>query len=246
MDTKYIFGLHPVQEALEGETEISKLYISQTGDFKRIHPLEQLAIRRNISVTKVPNIKLDKMVSENHQGIIALCSPIKYWHFEVLLKKVRLEEEKPLILFLDGVTDTRNLGGIARSAACLGVKAIVLPIQGSAAVTQDTVKTSAGAILKIPVARVSNSKLAVHTAMAEEFKIVSVSEKGNTPISEFEYNAPTMLLFGGEQKGISPALIKLSDCHANIPMSGGVSSLNVSVAVGITCYELHMQRLSQV
>lgn len=245
MDKNIFFGFHPVLEALEGDTEITKVYLSQTGDFKRLSLIEKAALKRDISVSKVPPIKLDNLCKDNHQGVVAMGSPIKYWDLEVLIGKVLREDKQPLLLYLDGVTDTRNLGGIARSAACLGVSGIVLPSQGSAMVTEDTVRASAGAILKIPVARVSNSKLALHTAVSEGFTIAAVTEKGKQPMSEFEYNQPTMLLFGGEGKGISPGLIKLSQYHGFIPMLGGVSSLNVSVAVGIACYELHMQKLAR-
>ncbi|TXC78376.1 23S rRNA (guanosine(2251)-2'-O)-methyltransferase RlmB [Luteibaculum oceani] len=242
MDNHLIFGLHPVIEALEGETELTKIYISQTGDFKRLAPVERQAAARNISVTKVPNVKLDKLANgANHQGVIARISPVKYWDLTVLLAKT-LREDKPLLLYLDGVTDTRNLGGIARSAACMGINGIILPIQGSAAVTEDTVKTSAGAILNIPVCRIDNSKLGLHTAMAEGFELIAVTEKGNVPMGDVKYNGPTILMFGGEQKGISPGLIKLAQQHAHIPMKGGVDSLNVSVATGIACYELSKLR----
>ncbi len=242
MEEKYIYGLHPVKEALFSDTEISKVFISQTADFGRLQEVIQQTKARNIALTKVPVVKLDKLVKENHQGIVAQVSPVKYWDLEVLISKLLREKDNPILIYLDGVTDTRNLGGIARSAGCLNADGIIIPNQGSANVTQDTIKTSAGAILKTPVARIANSKLAMHTLLAEGFSLFAITEKGGKSIYEQNFDGPTCLIFGGEAQGVSKPILKLANEVLQIPMEGGVSSLNVSVAVGITCYELLRQR----
>ncbi|MGB0165494.1 MAG: 23S rRNA (guanosine(2251)-2'-O)-methyltransferase RlmB [Luteibaculum sp.] len=237
-----IYGFHPVLEALESETEITKIWVSNQGDFSKLGGLIKIADARKIPVSKVPTVKLNKISTQNHQGVIAQVSPVKYWELDVLIAKAFRDQEHPVFIFLDGVTDTRNLGGIARSAACMGVSGIILPLQGSAGVTQDTVKTSAGAILKLPIARVDNIKLAAHTLLAEGFQLISITEKAEEEIHAIDFKAATVVIFGGEEKGINNALLKLSTQQGKIPMDGGVSSLNVSVAVGITAYEIRQQR----
>ena len=188
--------------------------------------------------------KLNRLNSKNHQGVIATISPVKFVDLEKLIEEAVSSEKHPLILLLDQVSDVRNLGAIIRTAECAGVNGIILPGQGSAPVNADTVKTSAGAVFKLPIARVSHLKDAVYYLQGSGFQVVGATEKTSQSLYEIDFNQPSAIVMGSEDRGISPSLLKILDQKAKIPLLGSTESLNVSVACGITLYEIVRQRLS--
>jgi 23S rRNA (guanosine2251-2'-O)-methyltransferase len=197
-----------------------------------------LVHKENIVVQKVPVQKLNHMVKKNHQGVIAMISPVAYHQIDWLVQQVYEKGEDPFILILDRVKDVRNFGAIARTAECFGVHAIVIPSKDSALITNDAVKTSAGALFKIPVCKVTSLNAAVDFLKGCGLKIFSCTEKSDTLINKVETTGPKALIMGSEQDGVDSQLIKASDVNFKIPMTGSIASLNVSVACGIAIHKL--------
>jgi 23S rRNA (guanosine2251-2'-O)-methyltransferase len=177
--------------------------------------------------------------------VVATISPVRPEEYQPLIDKVIRENEWPLFLLLDGVSDVRNLGAIIRTAACTGVHAIILPQSGGAPITADTVKTSAGAVFKVPLGRCPHIKDAVFYLQASGVQIVTASEKAEKTLYETNLTDATALVMGSEEKGVSPAILKIADQNARLPMSGSIASLNVSVACGVFLYEVVRQRLEK-
>ena len=237
-----IFGLHPIEEALLEHKDIDKIMVSRDERKPDYVEVRKLAKRNGIFVQEVPKEKLNRITMKNHQGIIAFTSPIEFQSIENLLPHLYEQGKSPLLLALDGVTDVRNFGALARTAECAGVDAVIIPQKGGAPINGDAVKTSAGALLKIPV---SKSKSLINTLKFLKdsgLQIISCSEKGTDTIYEAEYDVPTVLVMGGEDEGVSGDIIKLSDKVTQIPMQGTINSLNVSVAGAIIMFEAARQR----
>jgi 23S rRNA (guanosine2251-2'-O)-methyltransferase len=173
-----------------------------------------------------------------------MLSPVTYYHLDDYVADVFESGEVPLFIALDGVTDTRNFGAIARTAECAGVSAIVIPEKGSASVNADAIKTSAGALLYIPVCREKSLVDAIKYLKDSGFTIIGATEKSAINYTEANYTNPTVIVMGSEDTGISPEILKLCDTYAAIPMLGNISSLNVSVAAGVLIYEAVRQRLN--
>jgi len=237
-----IFGIRPVIEALNSGKEIEKLFIQKglkgerTGEFFA-------AIRgKNIPVQQVPVEKLNRICRKNHQGIVAYISPIHYTDIETLTPGIYEKGKDPLILVLDRITDVRNLGAIARTAECADVDAIVVPLRGSAMINADAVKTSAGALYKIPVCRSANLLQTVKFLKNSGLQIISATEKSNLTHHKADMSKSTAIIMGSEEDGISAELMKISDLLVKIPVLGEIASLNVSVAVGVMVYEAIRQR----
>jgi 23S rRNA (guanosine2251-2'-O)-methyltransferase len=193
-------------------------------------------------VQKVPHEKLNQMTSKNHQGAIAFISPVEFQDLENIVPLIFEQGKTPYILVLDGITDIRNFGAIARTAECAGVDAIVVPLAGSAAVNADAIKTSAGALLTIPVCRVQNLKNALRFLAESGLKLVAVTEKTDSTYTTISYTEPLALILGAEDEGISLDVLKMCDVQAAIPLFGTIESLNVSVAAGVAMYEVIRQR----
>ena len=187
----------------------------------------------------VPVEKLNKMTTGNHQGVVATIAAVKYHSFMQLMETL---EEPSVIILLDHVTDVRNMGAIARTAECTGVAALVVPDHGSAAINEDAIKTSSGALLRLPVCREQNLKTVVNLAKQCGYQIVAATEKGAVHYREVDFRQPTLLIMGNEETGISPELLKMSDVRTKLPIVGEVASLNVSVAAGVFMYEILEQR----
>jgi 23S rRNA (guanosine2251-2'-O)-methyltransferase len=241
-NNQFIFGIRAIIEAITSGKEIETLYVQRglTGDLYQ--ELKKVVVEHQISAQFVPVEKLDRMTPKNHQGAVAVVSPIIYHKIENIIPELYEKGEVPLILVLDSVTDVRNMGAIARTAECAGVHAIVVPGKGSAQINADAVKTSAGALYKIPVCRHDNFVQTVKFLQESGLQIVCCTEKTNDYIYKPDYTAPTAIVMGSEDEGIRNELIRTADYLAKIPMFGEIESLNVSVSAGVILYEAIRQR----
>jgi len=241
----FIYGLHAINEAIDSGKNIDKILIKHDITGAQAKELRDKAKLHKIPVLRVPIEKINRITRKNHQGAIAFISEIAYFDLEDVLPNIFDSGKIPLLIILDKITDVRNFGAIARTAECMGVDAIVVPAKGSAMITADAVKTSAGALHKIPVCRVQDIYKTADYLKDYGIKLVSITEKSNKLISEVDFTEPVALILGNEEKGISYELLNKSDEKAKIPMSGTIESLNVSVACSIAIYEAVNQRLKQ-
>ncbi len=237
-----IYGLRPVIEAIDGDTRIDKVLIQNGLSGPLAGELKGRIRDNNIPFQFVPIEKLNRLAKGNHQGVVALISPIEYKQALDLIPQLMEGEKAPLVLMLDHVTDVRNFGAIVRTAECTGVDAVVIPDHGSAQVGDDAVKTSSGALLRMPICREQNLKTVLNLAKQCGMQIVAATEKGATDYLEVDFKKPTLLIMGAEETGISPELLKLADARAKLPILGQVQSLNVSVAAAVFMYEVLRQR----
>jgi 23S rRNA (guanosine2251-2'-O)-methyltransferase len=238
-----IFGLRPVIEAIKAGKQIDRLLIKQGLQGPLYHELMTEVRKNNIVYQIVPVERIEIVTRKNHQGILAWLSVIEYQQIGNLLPMVYEQGADPLIIILDGVSDVRNFGAIVRSAECLGAHGIVIPEKGSARITADAVKTSAGALHSFPVCREKSIVKTVEFLKESGLKIICADEKSGENVSEVSLTGPVALVMGSEDKGISRELLSLSDNLVRIPMTGHTGSLNVSVATGILLYELIRQRV---
>lgn len=239
-----IYGLRPVMEAIGSEIQIDKVFIQAGAGGALVGELKAMLGECGIPIQYVPVEKLNRLTKNNHQGVVATISPIRYRHFEDLLPILEAKGRVPYILLLDHVTDVRNLGAIARTAECAGVDAIVVPDHGSAQINEDAVKSSSGALLRIPICREQNLKTVINLAKQYGLQVCGATEKGATDYLEVDFREPTLLIMGAEETGISSDLLKLCDHKAKLPICGEVQSLNVSVAAAVFMYEMLRQRRS--
>jgi len=237
-----VFGIRAVIEAIKSGQEIESLYIQRGLKGDIFHELKALITEYQLSAQQVPVEKLNRLTPKNHQGVVAFISPISYQKIEDIIPMIYENGEVPLVLLLDGITDVRNLGAIARTAACSGVHAIVVPSKGSAQINPDTIKTSAGALYTIPVCRVESLSKTARFLQESGLQLVACTEKTEDYLYKPDYTAPTAIIMGSEEDGISNDLIRISDHLAKIPMFGEIESLNVSVSSGIILYEAVRQR----
>ncbi len=240
----YIFGLHPVLEAIEAGRTIDKLYIKKDLHGDLAIRLCRQARELGIPVQRVPVERLNKITRKNHQGVIAQMGAIAYAKLGNIVPTLFEDGVIPFILVLDGITDVRNFGAIARTAECCGVNAIVIPTRGSVSVGADAVKTSAGALLHIPVCREDSLLGAVKYLQSSGCSIVCSTEKASENYTLADFTAPVALVMGAEDTGISEDILAMADVRAAIPMFGNIGSLNVSVAAGVMMYEVVRQRLN--
>ena len=236
--------MHSIMEALLQGKELDKVFIRKGLQNERSRELVKLLRDRDIPFQFVPQEKLQKITSKNHQGVIALGSLIEYGNLDTIIPGLFEQGEVPFILILDGITDVRNLGAIARTAECVGVNALLLPMKGSAQINADAIKTSSGALLNLNVCRTEKLSDAVQYLKNSGLKIISATEKASQTYFSADLNGPVALIIGSEEKGISTELIALSDSHVKIPVLGKVNSLNASVAGAVMMYEILRQRIS--
>lgn len=239
-----IFGIRAVIEAIKSGKEIESLYIQRGLTGGIILELRSLLTENNITFQLVPIEKLNRLTPKNHQGAVAFISPITYEKIENIIPAIYERGEVPLILMLDGITDVRNFGAIARTAECAGVHALVVPSKGSAQVNPDAIKTSAGALYKIPVCRHENLLRTAKFLQESGLQLVACTEKTNDYLYKPDYTVPTTIILGSEENGISTDLMRISDHLAKIPMFGEIESLNVSVSAGILLYEAIRQKIA--
>lgn len=238
----YIYGIRAVIEAIESGKSIDKVLVKRdlSGDLSK----ELLAKIREYGVVmqKVPQEKLNRITMKNHQGAIAILSPVSYQKLENLVPLFYEEGRNPFVIVLDGITDTRNFGAIGRTADCAGVDAIVIPERNSVSVTPDAMKTSAGGLLYVPVCREKSTLEAVKFLKANGYRVVGATEKGARDYTEADYTVPVAIVMGNEETGISDEVLRQCDDLAAIPICGKIGSLNVSVAAGVMMYEAVRQR----
>lgn len=238
----YIFGIRPVLEALEAAKSIDKILIKRDINGDLVKEVLAKAKEYDVPVQRVPNDRLNRITLKNHQGVIAIVCPVRYYNLDDLLAKLYEEGKLPMGVVLDGVTDTRNFGAIARSAECAGANFIVIPEKGSASVTSDSVRASAGALFHIPVCREKDLILAISKLRDNGYKVVGATEKSSLLYTEISYEVPVVVVMGAEDTGISSEILRKCDELAAIPILGKVGSLNVSVACGVILYEVVRQR----
>lgn len=239
-----VFGIRAVIEAIRSGKEIESLYMQRGLSGGLLAELKEVLHEYQIPAQQVPIEKLNRLTQKNHQGVVAFISPIIYQEIEDIIPQIFERGEVPLILVLDGITDVRNMGAIARTAECAGIHAIVIPAKGSAQINPDAIKTSAGALYKIPVCRHDNFMQTVRFLQESGLQLVCCTEKTQDYIYKPDYTLPTAIVMGSEEDGIRNEIIRIADHLAKIPMFGEIESLNVSVSSGIIIYEAIRQRSS--
>lgn len=232
-----VFGIHPVMEAIEAGKEIEKVFLKKGTTNPAVADIKRTLKGKRIPFQEVPQEKLFRLTRKNHQGVIALLSPIEYQDFEEVVRRVIESGESPLVLVLDRVSDVGNFGAICRSAECAGVHAILIPIKGSAQINSYAVKSSAGAIFNIPICRTGHILSEVRNLQEAGLRVVACSEKGEDDIYKTDLSGPMAIIMGSEEDGIGEGLLEVAKEHVNIPMAGNTGSLNVSVATGIILFE---------
>ncbi len=242
-NNQLIYGIRAIIEGLNSGKEIEKIYLKKGLQSELYKELTNLANRKSVPVSYVPEEKLYKLGDRNHQGAAAFVSEISYLTIEKLMEQVSENEKPALLLLLDGVTDVRNFGAIARTAACTGGDGIIIPKNGSAPVNADAIKTSAGALYSILVCKVDHLKDAVFYLQSSDIKIIAATEKTNQKIYDLNLTESLAIIMGAEDKGVSESILKLVDEKASLPIVGNIASLNVSVACGAVLYEVVRQRL---
>lgn len=242
--SQVVFGIRAVIEAIESGKQVDKVLMKKDlgGELAR----ELLSVTReyNVPVQRVPVERINKVTRKNHQGVIAFMAAVDYYHVDDIVPALYDEGINPLVVVLDGVTDVRNFGAIARTCECAGVSCIVIPERNSVSVNADAVKTSAGALNYLPVCRERNLVKAVQYLRDSGFKVMGASEKTDLNYTKADFTGPVAIVLGAEDTGISTDVLKLCDTLVAIPEFGQINSLNVSVAGGIMIYEVVRQRLN--
>jgi 23S rRNA (guanosine2251-2'-O)-methyltransferase len=235
-------GKIAVLTALQQGKELERVYMQNNLHGDVAEEIKRIAAKNNVPVNKVPVEKLNSFHVEAHEGVIALISKIRYQDLQDIISFITEKGEAPLLLMLDGITDIRNIGGIARTAYCCGVQAIIIPEKGVGALNEDAILTSAGALEKIAVCRVNSLMKAVDDLHLNGIKVYASEMTASTTIDKIDFTEPCCIIMGGEENGIYPALMKICDDKIKIPMKGDFESLNVSVATGMILYEAMKQR----
>lgn len=240
-----LFGIHAVMEAIKSGKTIDKVFLQKglQGDLSR--ELISLLRTHKITPNTVPVEKLNRITHKNHQGVIAYTSPVDFHDLEELIIATQEKGEVPLLILLDQLTDARNFGAIIRTAECVGVHGIVITKSGSAPVSADTIKTSAGAVFNMPICKVSHLKDAIFLLQSCGVQTVAATEKTEENLYSIDFELPTAIVMGSEGTGVSNGILKVVDHKAKLPMFGEISSLNVSVAAGAFLYEATRQRISK-
>ncbi len=239
-----IFGIRAIIEAVNAGETIDKVFLQKGLNGDLFTELESLLNKKSINKSYVPVEKLNRLSNKNHQGAVAQISPIAFHDMETLVTKVIASGKTPLFLLLDQLSDVRNFGAIIRTAECTGVDGIIVQKKGGAPVNGDTIKTSAGAVFKIPLCKVDHIKDAVFYMQASGIKVIAATEKTNQTLYDVTFNEPCAIIMGSEGRGINPSTLKVVDAKAKLPLLGEIESLNVSVACGAFLYEAVRQRVS--
>ncbi|RZJ33342.1 MAG: 23S rRNA (guanosine(2251)-2'-O)-methyltransferase RlmB [Flavobacterium sp.] len=237
-----IFGIRAIIEAIQSGTVIDKVFIQKEASGDLMKELLKVMKQNNTNFSYVPVEKLNRLTHLNHQGAVAVISPIAFHDLESLVETVIESGKTPLFLILDQISDARNFGAIIRTAECTGVNGIIVQKAGSAPVNGDTVKTSAGAVFNIPICKVEHIKDAIFHLQGSGIKTVAATEKTENDIYSIDLSGPVAIIMGSEDRGINPSVLKTVDEKAKLPMFGTIGSLNVSVACGAFLYETVRQR----
>lgn len=241
----FIFGIRPVIEAIKSGKNIDRILMKIDLGGDNIGELFDLIKEKGVTVRRVPVEKLNRVTHKNHQGVIAYLSTVVYQDLETLIPALFDQGKVPLLMILDGITDVRNFGAIARTCECAGVDALIIPDHGGVTITPDAIKTSAGALLTLPVCRVSHVLDVVRYLKDYDFMVIAATEKATEDYTEPDYNSPVAIIMGNEEKGISYRVMKECTHRVSIPQKGTIQSLNVSVAAGIMIYEVVRQRTAR-
>lgn len=241
----FIFGIRPIIEAIRSGKSIDKLLVKKGMTGELFLELAALIKEQQLAIHQVPEEKLNRITRKNHQGVIAFLSPVPFQNFEEIVLQVFEKGETPFLLFLDQVSDVRNFGAIVRSAECAGVHAIIVPEKGSAQIGADAVKTSAGAVLHLPVCKVRNSVACIRHLRNSGLTVFAATEKTNEIYTQQDYSVPCTIIMGSEDQGVSDELLRIADHLIRIPVLGKIESLNVSVAAGVILYEVVKHRTHQ-
>ena len=237
-----IFGLRPVIEVIESGKQIEKLYVKKGAEGQLMNDFKDLCYRAHVRYQEVPVEKLNRLTRGNHQGVVAQMAAIDYVALEDILERVP-EDETPLIVLFDSVTDVRNFGAIARSAECAGAHGLIVPLKNSAPVNSEAIRSSAGALTRIPVHRAGSLRNTLKALAAEGMQIVAATEKSRKLLYDADLTKPTVIVMGNEEKGVSKEIMKLCDEQLAIPMIGAIESLNVSAAAAVMLFEVVRQRI---
>ena len=237
-----IFGIRSVIEAINANKAIDKVFVQKGLRGELSHELEATLRKGKVNTSYVPIEKLNRLTKNNHQGVVAQISPIAFHDIESLVETVLASKKTPLFLLLDQLSDVRNFGAIIRTAECTGVDGIIIQKSGSAPVNGDTIKTSAGAVFKVPICKVDHIKDAMFLLQASGIKVIAATEKTENTIYDVSFKEPCAIVMGSEGRGINPSILKLVDAKAKLPLLGEIESLNVSVACGAFLYETVRQR----
>jgi len=241
-----IIGRNAVVEALRSGKQLDRIYLQNNAHGSLVEEIKLLAVKYNIPVNKVPIEKLNGFNITGHEGIVAQIARVQYQDLQQVISFVVEKGEVPLFLLLDGVTDIRNLGGIARTAFCCGVHAMIIPDKGVGALNEDAILTSAGALEKISVCRVNSLMKAVDELHLNGIKVFASEMTATKNVFACDFSEPCAVVMGSEEKGIYPALMKICDEKFKIPMTGEFESLNVGVATGMILYEVMRQRVGSM
>ena len=237
-----IFGIYPVEQAIHASVNLDKVFVQKDHNNPKLTDIINQLESKNVTISTVPKEKLNRLTRGNHQGIVAMVSPIRFQSLEDIMEATLAKGEPALFLILDQISDVRNFGAILRTAECTGVDAVIVPKSGGAPVSGDTVKASAGAIFNIPVCKVDHVKDAIFYMQASGIETVAATEKTEETLYEMDFNKPIAIIMGSEGKGISQSVLNLADHKAALPLLGEINSLNVSVACGAFLYETVRQR----
>lgn len=237
-----IFGIRAVIEAVKSGESIDKVFLRKGLRGELYHELEQLLRKEGINCSYVPIEKLNRLTKMNHQGAVAQIAPIDFYDLEGLVMNVLESGKTAMFLLLDQLSDVRNFGAIVRTAECTGVSGIIVQKKGGAPVNGDAIKTSAGALFKVPICKVDHIKDAVFYLQASGINVIAATEKTNDTIYDVSFKEPCAIIMGSEGKGINPSVLKVVNAKAKLPLLGEIESLNVSVACGAFLYEAVRQR----
>ncbi len=241
--TTLLYGLRAIIEAINANETIDKVFLQKSLKGELFNELEHTIRKSGINASYVPIEKLNRLTPNNHQGAVAQISPVAFYDFEELVNNVMSLEKTPLFLLLDQLSDVRNFGAIIRTAECTGVDGIIIQKKGGAPINGDTIKTSAGAVFKIPICKVDHIKDALFYLQASGVKVIAATEKTEQTLYDVSFKEPCAIIMGSEGRGVNPSVLKLVDDKAKLPLYGEIESLNVSVACGAFLYEAIRQRL---
>lgn len=242
MSDNIIFGIRPVAEAIEAGKQIERIYMRKGADGQLINDLKDLCYRHRLHIQDVPVEKLNRLTRGNHQGVVAQIAAIEYVPVEDIFERVP-DDETPLIVIFDGITDVRNFGAIARSAECAGAHGLIVPLKNSAPVNADAIRSSAGALTSIPVCRVGSIRNTIKMLQNEGYTVVAATEKSRKLLYDADFTRPTAIVLGNEERGVSKEVLKLCNEQLAIPMIGHIESLNVSAAAAVMLFEVVRQRI---
>lgn len=238
-----IIGRQPLIEAIQSGRAVDKILVQKNAGGETLSAIRSLSREHNIPIQLVPVEKLNYLTKANHQGIVAFAALVQYMDLQQVIDFVVSKGETPLFLMLDGITDVRNIGGIARSALCCGAQAIIIPDKGVGALNEEAMKSSAGALEHINVCRVNSLLKAVDTLHLNGIQVFTSEMRADKKLFELNFKTPCCVIMGDEGKGVQPHLAKAADYFFSIPMAAKFDSFNVSVATGIILYEAMKQRM---